>query len=584
MGAILIIDRLGAQAPVRGRRPAGSAGRRLWWPALVAGAFTIAQLVLVAPGMELGWDETVYVSQVSPDAPTAFFSAPRARGISMLVAPVATITSSTAALRVYLAMLSGAGLLAALWAWRWLRPARVLAMAGLLFAGLWITLFYGPQAMPNLWVALAGLAAVGCFLRAARGDGAADRGSLAGLAGSAAVAAFMRPGDAAWLCFPLVVAALLAGGRRRRVLPAAVLGGLAIGGAEWVIESELRYDGVLSRLHRSAQIEGGIGWHFAVDDQLRSLDGRGLCRPCTVAWQHPVVSVWWLILPVLAIAGVLVAHRVYGRLQAYLPMVCGVSVATPYLFFIGYAAPRFLLPAYALLAIPVADALTRTVRATPSRWRPMTVGLVVVGIAGHLTIQQQVLVHTVARTKTTHGDYARIAADLHQLGVRPPCLLTGDHAIPIAFYARCTSVQTSGNNTNATQAGILAAVGHRPVAVLRARGERPPAYARAWPARALPGLNALRGYRAYLPPGPLNAGDHALTPRVPAVARQSSADSGHHQGHGHAPDGSECALHRQRYQVQRGSRCGGGRQMLPDHHGHPGRRPGGMSGSGHPMM
>ena len=59
--------------------------RPLPWLLAVAGAFALAQLALAVPGVGLGWDETVYVSQVSPQAPAAFFSAPRARGITCLL-------------------------------------------------------------------------------------------------------------------------------------------------------------------------------------------------------------------------------------------------------------------------------------------------------------------------------------------------------------------------------------------------------------------------------------------------------------------------------------------------------------------
>lgn len=469
---------------------------RVWPPALVAAGFTVAQMVLVGPGMGLAWDETVYVSQVSPKVPAAFFSAPRARGISVLVAPVVALTSSTAALRLCLAILSGAGLLTALWAWRSSRPAWVLALAGSLFAGLWITLFYGPQAMPNLWVALGGLAAVGCFLRVAAGG---SRGALGGLATGLAVAAFMRPADAAWLALPML-ACIPVAGRRRWGLLGAVAGGLLAGGAEWVAEAQLRYGGVLARLHRASQIEGGIGWHIALGDQLRALDGRTLCRPCTVPWQHPITSVWWLALPVLAAVGVIVAARARRRrLDAYLPAMCALTVAVPYLLLIDYAAPRFLLPSYALLAIPVADALAWMVHRTSPRWRPVTLSAIIVCLAGHLAIQQQILTHTVARTRTTGNDYARAAADLDRLGIRPPCLITGDQSIPIAFYARCASAQTSGNNANITATGIRAETGHRPVALVLAHGERPPGYARGWLARPLPGLKSLTGYLVYLP-------------------------------------------------------------------------------------
>ncbi|MCZ9343365.1 hypothetical protein NGM37_36975, partial [Streptomyces sp. TRM76130] len=78
--------------------------------AAVACAFTLAQLLLVRPGLGLGWDEVVYVSQVTAHTPAAFFSAPRSRGPSLLVAPVASWSSSTGLLRVHLALLSGLGL------------------------------------------------------------------------------------------------------------------------------------------------------------------------------------------------------------------------------------------------------------------------------------------------------------------------------------------------------------------------------------------------------------------------------------------------------------------------------------------
>lgn len=46
------------------------------WLAAVAASFTALQLALVVPGSGLGWDETVYTSQVSGSVPAAFFSAP----------------------------------------------------------------------------------------------------------------------------------------------------------------------------------------------------------------------------------------------------------------------------------------------------------------------------------------------------------------------------------------------------------------------------------------------------------------------------------------------------------------------------
>src|SRR5215472_3717741 len=114
--------------------PAGLARLRLpgpdspWWIAPVAAAFSLSQLLVVRPHLGLSWDEVVYVSQASRHAPAAFFDPARSRGVSLLVAPVAFATSSVAALRIYLAAVSGLALFGSLLAWRPLRPARVLAL------------------------------------------------------------------------------------------------------------------------------------------------------------------------------------------------------------------------------------------------------------------------------------------------------------------------------------------------------------------------------------------------------------------------------------------------------------------------
>ncbi|MFJ5302951.1 hypothetical protein [Streptomyces sp. NPDC088350] len=444
--------------------------------AAVAAAFTLAQLVLVRPGMGLGWDETVYVSQISAHAPAAFFSAPRSRGISLLVAPITSWSSSTALLRVYLAVLSGLALFLALRAWRGLFPARVLALAGALFASLWVTLFYGPQAMPNYWVAVGALALVGCSLRA-WGDHS-DRAALWGLAASASLMAWMRPTDAVWVTLPLLV--LIVAVRRWRLL-VVLLAGLASGALEWVIEAFVSYGGLTQRLNAASGIEGGLGWHIAVVDQLRSLGGRALCRPCTGAMPNPVVDAWWLVLPVLAVVGLVVAVRARRTAATLVPFACAATAAFPYLFMIGYAAPRFLLPAYALVAIPVADGLIHLATRPTGVWRPVAVTLLAVGLAGHLAVQLAVLEHTVSRTTAQHGDWSRTAAELHRLGVRKPCLLTGQDAIPVAFYTGCASAATEGHNANSSRTIIDRTARRMPVANVTPVGSRPPAYAQDWP-------------------------------------------------------------------------------------------------------
>jgi hypothetical protein len=451
--------------------PAADSG---WWLVGAGVAFTVAQLVFVSLRMGLSWDETVYVSQVSGHAPAAYFDPARARGVPLLVAPVAVLTSSVTALRVYLSVLSGFGLALALWAWRPLRAGWVLALAGLVFGGLWVAEYYGPQAMPDMWSALGGLAAVGCLCRWVYDR--SGRGALIGLGVSVAFVTLVRPGDAVYLAAPMIVAALVVW---RGWVPAAVtVAGLVAGGAEWVAEAFIRFGGISARLHLAGAEQGGFGLHFALPDELRALNGPTLCRPCTVGFRDPELDLWWLLLPVLVAVGIVAARRAGRLASALLPTVCAACLAAQYLFMINYAAPRFLLPAYALLAIPVADALAFAVTAVSLDMRPAMTAVVSCFMIAQLVTQHLVLDHEVGGTVTFHDDYARIVTELAERGVRPPCLITGVQYIPIAFYAGCAST----GNTRPDE--------H--VAVLVQTVKKPPRFAQTWPVYRITGTTVLK--------------------------------------------------------------------------------------------
>ncbi len=89
-----------------------------------------------------------------------------------------------------------------------------------------------------------------------------------------------------------------------------------------------------------------------------------------IGFRDPELDLWWVVLPVLVAIGILAARRAGQLGTALLPAVCGLCLAAQYLFMINYAAPRFLLPAYALLAIPVADALAFAVTGVSRDLRP----------------------------------------------------------------------------------------------------------------------------------------------------------------------------------------------------------------------
>src|SRR5690606_6722267 len=88
-----------------------------------------------------------------------------------------------------------------------------------------------------------------------------------------------------------------------------------------------------------------------------------LCRPPEVCADTPLWSILWVLaLPVLVAVGLLAARGSGSFRVEMLATACALSFAAPYLLLFGYAAPRFLLTAYGLLAVPVAHGLVRVLR------------------------------------------------------------------------------------------------------------------------------------------------------------------------------------------------------------------------------
>ncbi|MER5178184.1 glycosyltransferase family 39 protein [Streptomyces sp. NPDC002896] len=443
------------------------------WLALVAVGYFAAQVLFVVPrlGHALGWDEAVYVSQVDPRHPAAYFSAPRSRGTSLLLAPVVAVTGSVAAMRVVLALFSSIGLWAAYRVWGPLTGRRAAALAALLFAGLWVTLANGPQAMPNLWVAFSAVGAAGWFLRAP-----AERRARWWLAGCLAAAMLFRFSDGVWLALPLLTAAALVR-RRRRTLP-WIIGGVASGAAEWTAEAYARFGGIGGRLQQSSANEGGIGLHLNFGNAWRSLDGPQLCRPCHAHLGHSELGLWWLALPLLVAVSLVVEVRRGRGEAAAVPIACAAATAFPYLLLITYSAPRFLLPAYALLSLPVAVLACQAVRS--ARTPALVGGLIAAAVALQLVGQGLVLQHTTAQTARVAALYETVGKDLRGLGVHPPCLVAGTFALAPAYDAGCGSPQTLGRHADA---------------LLIRRSTRRPRYTRGWTPHRLPGTT----WSAFLP-------------------------------------------------------------------------------------
>ena len=465
----------------------------LAWLAGVALAFTLAVLAFTPLRMSLGWDETVYASQISSHLPM-LWSAERARGLPLLIAPVTLLTGSATVLRVYLALLGGLGLFAALLCWRRLRPDWVLALAGLVFGGLWVVESQASEVYPNFWIALAALAGVGLFLRNMTGEG--GRGSVVLLGVAAAFTSMMRPPDALALFCPLLLAAAVIVLRGRpdwraefsRVLGAvlAIVIGLAVGIGEWVIEAYLYFGGPLHRLKLQSTAVGGT--KFAPLNSLRILSGGRTSSvpgfPSLTGWSDPWLLLWWLAFALLALLGVYVTWRARGWLLGLTPAFCA---ACEYLIYTLPARDnsRYLLPTWALLAIPAADGLAWLVTRPKGQVRLAAIGLAAVFLVAEFATQ-----HAVLHTQTTADQALARSSDsvrdsLRQLGVAAPCVVTSD-ARPYFVPVSEPAAYGLGCGYQWTMRRQGAAHGSRVIVLVQ--GTKPPfPYAQSWPAHKLDG-------------------------------------------------------------------------------------------------
>jgi hypothetical protein len=476
---------------------------------LIAVAVGYGLLVLLRTwqSMALTFDEVVYASQVSIDSPAARFTAPRARGMSLLVAPVVTITEWVFPLRIYLTVLAGLFMYLAFRPWLAVfgrvggryRYVPAAAAAGL--ATLWLTVLYGTLAYPNVWLCFALVAGVGYFCRAVSEPG---WWPVAGAGVAFAAASLLRPTDALLVAGPLLVAPVVVRAWRRwRPLRAllAVTAGLLVGWGAWIAEAFGRFGGPIERLRSGAEINRG-GLVNTLPEHLDALDGPVvLCRPHSLCEGiEPIAAAWWFALPVLVAVGLVTAARSHWLRYGLLATASAVAVAGPYLFYIDYAAPRFLLPSYGLLAIPAAGAVLWLTGLGRVELRAVSAVVVAGVLLVHIGVQQDVLETVKNRLEQTSRSQVAMAEFLRdEEGVRPSCLFWGEGAVQLGYLLKCRSIWVNGEPPAADDPAIAAALARGDDVVVRIDADLalPEAMA-GWRRVELPG-----GGRpvAYLPPG-----------------------------------------------------------------------------------
>lgn len=424
-----------------------------WWPAsahllLIAVSVLYCAIVFIrtSQSMAFTYDEVVYASQVAVDTEATRFTAPRSRGMTLLLAPVLVFTDSVYATRVYLALLSGVLLYLAFrpWLrvtadlggrWRYLPP-----VAAGCFVSLWLVQLYGTMGYPNLWLAFVLVAGVGSFVRAVT-EASPAWPAVTAVGGAFAAASLLRPTDAVAAAAPLLVAPLVVRQWRRLRPVLAVVVGLLVGWTAWAVEAYARFGGVPERLREGAEINRG-GLVFTVPEHFEALDGPALlCRPHDLCeGVEPSATVWWLVLPVLTVIGLVAARRARWLAAGLLATACALALTGPYFFLIDYAAPRFLLPTYGLLLIPAAGGLLWLLNLPRPGLRPLVAVMVALALLAHVGVQQRLLVDAHDRLLVKSRSVTLQAGQLRAAGVERPCLLWGAGVVPLSYPLKCRSV------------------------------------------------------------------------------------------------------------------------------------------------
>jgi hypothetical protein len=467
---------------------------------LVGLTFLVLQLAFAPRPLGLTTDEATYLAKVDPSAPELYWTQPRAWGMPVLAAPVAWLAPGLTVVRLWFTTLSSVVLVAAFWPWlRVFRPG-VAPLAALLFSTTWFTLYFGPGVMPNLYVGLAAVAAVGMFLRAVD----SPRWWRTVLcAAAAALAALVRPTDSVLALGPVLFVGLVVARLRRVRELVAVAAGVAVGWAPWVVEAYVRFGGPVSRL-RSAETAGPRGLSLDLKNLLvypRLLDGQpSYC--CTglpseagpIPWSY---TGWLIAVPVLALLGALVAWRRGQLPEVVLVGLPAVLLAGFYLFLPSFTALRFLLPAFALISLPVAVLLVASL-SVRSGWRRVTaVASAAALVIGHLALmvpQAEREFDTDARARKRQ---VLVAAALRSYVAERPCLVVGIELQATAYYLGCRVQSVQPTRRPPRRVIEAQQQGHVIVAVLPDPPQRD-SYLGSWPKLPVRGLP--RGLEAYVPP------------------------------------------------------------------------------------
>jgi hypothetical protein len=303
---------------------------------------------------------------------------------------------------------------------------------------------------------------------------------------------------------PVVAVALVVRRLRRPPLLLALVAGGVLGWLVWIVEAFVRFGDPIARL-QAAEEAGpkGLGLDFTFLLALpRLLDGNPYYFAGDAPEQAgalPVTLTTWLLAVIVCTALGVAAAAAQRRLPEILLVLAPAAVVAGfYLLLPAFTSVRFLVPAFALLAVPVATALVHAVSTTSGSVRRFVIGFVAVGVVLHIAMMI-VGAHRNLDGQAVHrGEHLQAAEALRPLTEREHCLVVGQEPQATAYYLGCKVQQARPIPNPQGPVSEAIAAGEDVVAVLA----NPPApdgsYLQSWEPIDVPGLP--EGWRAYVPP------------------------------------------------------------------------------------
>ena len=355
--------------PTVGAEPQTSgSGVGLVW--LAGAVFLVVALATVGLSRELRWDEVTYLAQVTPGQPDVWFGPQRARGMTVVLLPVALLGAPLGLLRGWLLLVHSAALVAAFLPW--VRAAGpVGGVAALVAAVGWVPLYFSVEAYPNLLAAFAVVAAAGWTLRWLRSPSPGWTPLVAaGLA--IALVASLRPIESVWIAAALTPVVLLWRPREAwRAIAAFAAGGL-LGWLPWLVEATVRFGGPLERVATARAASASSAPRNSLIQYLNLIEG-----PVRRVVADPVLTgralLFLTLFAALAMLGIAQRRDPAARSAALLGAWTATALATPYLVLNAGINLRYVLPAMLLATVPVGGGLLALARWLDDRHRTLAV-------------------------------------------------------------------------------------------------------------------------------------------------------------------------------------------------------------------